>query len=124
MHLTQATAFDGKVLCKDKDCTTIDRTIASYNPITRQVFLFLAEIGATMFHKFIKLYKTALVQKRIDAFTSRHLSGIVLFGNSFGTAASFYCFVALQHIIDFFSSSQMRYPLMDLYRKSKNSLIY
>lgn len=65
MHLTQATAFDGKVLCKDKDCTTIDRTIASYNPITRQVFLFLAEIGATMFHKFIKLYKTALVQKEL-----------------------------------------------------------
>ena len=61
VHFAQRTAFNREILCIHEHRAAVHRTIAGDDPIPGQILLFLAEVGAPMFHKFIQFYKTSLI---------------------------------------------------------------
>ena len=61
MHFPQGSPFHGEILGVNEHRPSVDRTVARHHPVSGQIFLFLTEVGAAMFHKFIQFYKTSLI---------------------------------------------------------------
>ena len=87
MLFTQRTAFNGKILCVSINQTAINRTITGHDTFAGQVFLFLTEVGAAMFHKHIQFNESTFIEQFGDTFTGCLFAFRMLFFNA-GLAAA------------------------------------
>ena len=110
MHFTQGTAFNGEVLCKYINQTSINSAVTSGYAFTRQIFLLLAEVVATMANKAIQFYKGTFIQQSCNSFPSGHFSFFMLFRYSFRTAGAHNHFGLFEHFLNSFLSSQVLTP--------------
>ena len=110
MHFTQGTAFNGEVLCKYINQTTIYSAVTSGYAFTRQVFFLLAEVVAAMVNEAIQFYKGTFIQQCSNSFPRGHFAIVMLFFNSLRTAGAQNHFGFFEHFLNSFLSSQVLTP--------------
>ena len=110
MLLTERAALNRKVLRKCIDKTTVDRAVARYNTLARELFLLLAEVGAAMANEHIKLDKAVLIEKQIQTLTRRKLALCVLLLDGLLAAAEHEMLFLLEHQLNFFLNCGHRIP--------------
>ena len=95
-------ALNGEVLCERVNETAVDCTVARHNALTRQLFLFLAEVCAAMAHKHIELNEGILVEEHIQALTRCEFPLAVLLLDCLLAAAEHEMLFLLEHLLNFF----------------------
>ena len=107
MHFTKRTAFNGKVLCKNVYKASVNGTVTGGYAFAREFFFILAEVGAAVFDKTVKFYKTALVQKKVNSFPGSQLTAGMLFFNALFAACLHNMLRQLKHFLNSFLSRQL-----------------
>ena len=83
----QRAAVYGKVLCKNINKATVNRTAAGYDSVAKVLFLLHAEVGATVELEHVHFLKAAFVKKQRNTFARRKFAFCVLFFDGFLTSA-------------------------------------
>ena len=107
MHFAEGATFNGEVLCEYINQTAIDGAVTGGYAFTRQFFLFLTEVVATMTYKTVEFYEGTFVEESSDSFTSSHFAGFMLFSNTFFATSSQNYFGFFEHFLNFFLSRQI-----------------
>ena len=100
--LRKRTTIYSKVLCKNINKATIDRTATGNNAVAQIMFLFHPEIMAAMSYEHIDFLKTTFIEEHRDALASGIFSFLMLFGDRFLAASQTSLFAQGNQLFYFF----------------------
>ena len=94
--------MNGEVLSEDEDQTAVDGAAAGHYAVAEELLFLHAEVMATVFLEHVVLFEGAGVEQHVDALAGGVFTFLMLFLNSFLTAAET-CLLALgNELLDFF----------------------
>ena len=110
MHLAEGTTFNGEILSKSVNETSVYSTVTNGYTFARVLFLVLAEVYATMLYEEIEFDEGTLIEEEIQALTSGELALLMLLVDLFLTATLHEVLFLGLHQFDFFLNSSHFMP--------------